>query len=128
MLFPGSPLEAVAPVPQQTAQRPVARSVPSTVDMKKKLEGPPKTQFDYTFISDVGKTMQLKCLTMADVRFGGIMSSVVTKKGADLFTERLILSTLEEWGLQGDLIMQGDSESSLMHIIKRIASQRMGRI
>lgn len=97
------------------------------LDPQKSLEGPPTVQLDYTFISDIGKTEQLKCLSMAEVRFGGITCSVVAREGADQFTEPLVLNTLEKWGLQFDLIMQGDSESSLRHVIRKIAAARMGR-
>ena len=78
-------------------------------------------QLEYTFIVDVGETMLLKYLAKADMRRSGIMRSVITKRGIELFIERLIISTLKEWGLQDNSIEQGYAEPSLIQISHRVA-------
>ena len=50
------------------------------------------------------------CLSVIETKSVAVFSTVVPKKGHEIFTEGLILSSLEHFGLTGELVIQVDPE------------------
>ena len=73
------------------------------------------------------KDAKVTFLTMVDNSSGSMVATAVQKKGHDKFVERLLLKSLESFGVTGGMVLQTDQETGPTDVAKHVAAEKKRR-
>ena len=97
------------------------------LDAERKNERGRMLQMDYYFMRTIFEDKVVACLSAIECLAGAVISSVVPEKGGTKFAEELVVSGLERFGLNEELVIQVDAEPSIRDLARRVASRRKAK-
>ena len=87
----------------------------------------PNFQTDYMFIRTVAETKTQPCITFVETRSGVVISFMCARKGGYEDLTKEILRHFEAYGFLNPVILQCDTEMSIIDVCRKVARERHAR-
>ena len=87
----------------------------------------PKFQTDYMFIRTVAESKTQPCITFVETRSGAVISFMCARKGGYEDLTKEILRHFEAYGFLNPVIIQCDTEMSIIDVCRKVARERNAR-